>query len=210
MGVVFDKARYFNRRLAFSIFVIAVSTFNYGFDNQAFATTQAMEAFTRRFGEYDESTGSYAINSQWLALFNSLNYIGFAAGTLSFIYMPTGVPFNAILSPGVIIGSFISARFGRRWCMFIMSVYALITATINVTSNSNEQIMAGRGLNYVYVGMELSVVPVFQSEIGMPKTFFFFFAQKIWLLINLDSSCANSRLHRWDISAQPHPRWCGN
>ncbi|OJJ02709.1 hypothetical protein ASPVEDRAFT_53331 [Aspergillus versicolor CBS 583.65] len=145
MGVVFDKARYFNRRLAFSIFVIAVSTFNYGFDNQAFATTQAMEAFTRRFGEYDESTGSYAINSQWLALFNSLNYIGFAAG--------------------VIIGSFISARFGRRWCMFVMSVYALITATINVTSNSNEQIMAGRVLNYVYVGMELSVVPVFQSEI---------------------------------------------
>lgn len=173
MGIVFDKARYFNRRLAFSIFVIAVSTFNYGFDNQAFATTQAMEAFTRRFGEYDGSTGSYAINSQWLALFNSLNYIGFAAGTLSFIYIPTGVPYNAILPPGVIIGSFISARFGRRWCMFVMSVYALVTATINVTSNSNEQIMAGRVLNYVYVGMELSVVPVFQSEIGIPKTFFF-------------------------------------
>lgn len=82
MGIVFDKARYFNRKLAFSIFVIAVSTFNYGFDNQAFATTQAMEAFTRRFGKYDESTGSYAIDSQWLALFNSLNYIGFAAGML--------------------------------------------------------------------------------------------------------------------------------
>lgn len=170
MGIAFDKARYFNRKLAFSIFVIAVSTFNYGFDNQAFATTQAMEAFTRRFGKYDESTGSYAIDSQWLALFNSLNYIGFAAGMLSLHSTYEGVPYNTFLSPGVLIGSFISARFGRRWCMFIMSVYALIIATITVTSNSNEQIMAGRVLNYVYVGMELAVVPVFQSEIGTPTT----------------------------------------
>lgn len=51
--------------------------------------------------------------------------------------------------------------------MFTMSVYALITATITVTSNSPAQIMAARILNYVYVGMELSVVPVFQAEIGM-------------------------------------------
>jgi hypothetical protein len=47
-----------------------------------------------------------------------------------------------------------------------MSIYALGTATIAVTSNSREQIMAARVLNYVYVGMELSVVPLFQSEIG--------------------------------------------
>lgn len=47
-----------------------------------------------------------------------------------------------------------------------MSIYALITATIAVTSQSREQIMAARILNYVYVGMELSVVPTFQSEIG--------------------------------------------
>lgn len=50
--------------------------------------------------------------------------------------------------------------------MFSMSVYALVTATIAVTSNKREQIMAARVLNYVYVGMELSVVPLFQSEIG--------------------------------------------
>lgn len=50
--------------------------------------------------------------------------------------------------------------------MFSMSVYALGTATISVTSNTREQIMAARVLNYVYVGMELAVVPLFQSEIG--------------------------------------------
>ncbi|CEN59436.1 hypothetical protein ASPCAL01886 [Aspergillus calidoustus] len=145
MGFTFDEARYFNRTLFFSVFVIAVSTFNYGFDNQAFATTQAMDAFTKHFGEYNEGTGKYALDSRWLSLFNSLNYIGFAAG--------------------VLVGSFISARFGRRWCMLVMSVYALATATVTVTSNTKEQIMAARILNYVYVGMELSVVPIFQSEI---------------------------------------------
>lgn len=46
-----------------------------------------------------------------------------------------------------------------------MSCYALITATIAVTSKSREQIMAARVLNYVYVGMELAVVPAYQSEI---------------------------------------------
>ncbi|KAL4999750.1 general substrate transporter [Aspergillus recurvatus] len=145
MGCVLDKARYFNRTLSLSVFVIAVSTFNYGFDNQAFATTQAMDAFSKHFGEYNEDTGDYALNSRWLSLFNSLNYIGFAAG--------------------VITGSLISARLGRRWCMFTLSIYALITATITVTSNNTAQIMAARILNYVYVGMELSVVPVFQAEI---------------------------------------------
>ena len=68
---------------------------------------------------------------------------------------------------GVVIGSLVSARFGRRWCMFTMSCYALITATITVTSNKPEQIMAAHILNYVYVGMELAVVPIFQSEIGV-------------------------------------------
>lgn len=51
--------------------------------------------------------------------------------------------------------------------MFVMSIFAIGTATITVTSSSKQHIMAARILNYVYVGMELSVIPVFQSEIGM-------------------------------------------
>lgn len=51
--------------------------------------------------------------------------------------------------------------------MFVMSIYALGTATLTVTSSSRQHIMAARILNYVYVGMELSVIPVFQSEIGI-------------------------------------------
>ncbi|KAF4966850.1 hypothetical protein FSARC_5529 [Fusarium sarcochroum] len=141
----FTKFRFFNRRLALSCMLIAVSTFNYGFDNQAFATTQAMDSFDKQFGVWNAEKKAYVLEPYWLSLFNSLNYIGFAAG--------------------VIIGSFVSSRWGRRWCMFTMSIYALCTATIAVTSFHREQIMAARVLNYVYVGMELGVVPTFQSEI---------------------------------------------
>ncbi|KAK1479982.1 sugar transporter [Colletotrichum cuscutae] len=142
MGIK-SVTQHFNKRLFASVFLIAVSQFNYGFDNQAFTSTQA--AFERQFGEYDDATRQWKIPTYFLSLLNSLNYIGFAAG--------------------LVIGSLTSARFGRRTTMIFMSVYALISATVVVTSTTKEQILVGRILNYVYVGFELAVVPVYQSEI---------------------------------------------
>lgn len=84
MGHISDASRYFNRSLLLSVLVIAVSTFNYGFDNQAFATTQAMDAFAKQFGAYDKASGSYELNAVWLSLFSSLNYIGFVVGEWRF------------------------------------------------------------------------------------------------------------------------------
>lgn len=72
--------KHFNRTLALSCSLIAISQLNYGFDNQAFATTQSMTAFTKQFGDYNEQTGEYAIPAYYLSLLNSLNYIGFAVG----------------------------------------------------------------------------------------------------------------------------------
>lgn len=86
-----------------------------------------MEPFQRQFGEWNEAAGMYRIPAAWLSLFNSLNYIGYAAG--------------------VIIGSLVSARWGRRWCMFVMSAWAVVPAIMAVTSASREQIMAARVLN---------------------------------------------------------------
>lgn len=118
--------KHFNRTLFLSCLLIMMSTLNFGFDNAAFSTTQAMDAFAKQFGELN-ANGKYALPTVWLSLFNSLNYIGFGVG--------------------VIIGSFVSKRWGRRWCMFSMSAYALVSATICVTSQTKEQIMAGRILN---------------------------------------------------------------
>lgn len=135
--------RYFNRQLLLSCLLIAVSTFNYGFDNQAFSTTEAMTAFVKKFGVYNATKKTYALETYWLSLFNSLNYIGFAVGKS---WTPSHIKFR-LTYEGVTIGSAVSARFGRRMCMFTMSCWALVSATIAVTSANRNQLLAARILN---------------------------------------------------------------
>ncbi|PLB52020.1 general substrate transporter [Aspergillus steynii IBT 23096] len=135
----------FNPRLLFSCSLIALSQVNFGMDQGAFSNTQAMGVFTQKFGEYNPDTDAYALNPTYLSLLNSLPYIGFAVG--------------------LACGGFVSRRFGRRMSMFVMCLWALVGATILVTAQSKAQMLAGRIVAYVYIGMELAVVPVFQSEI---------------------------------------------
>lgn len=123
--------QHFNKNLVMACSVIAVSTFNYGFDNAGFSTTQAMDAFQRQFGEINPKTGRHYLPPAWLSMFNSLNYLGFATGVLA--------------------GSFVSARWGRRMCMFTMSLYALITATLAVTAFHRDQIMVARVMGCEYL-----------------------------------------------------------
>jgi MFS family permease len=121
---------HFTGQLALAFAVIAISTFNYGFDNAGYATIQAMDGFIERFGEYDEELGAHRLVPYWLSLFNSLNYIGFGAG--------------------VVIGSLVSQHWGRRWCMFSMSAWALVPAVIAITSKGPDQILAARILNCMF------------------------------------------------------------
>lgn len=85
--------------------------------------------------------------------------------------------------------------------MFVMSVYALGTATVAVTSFHREQIMAARILNYVYVGMELGVVPTFQSEIGISPP-----QQAGTSIANNNSARASSWFHGRILPTQPRGR----
>lgn len=144
----------FNLTMALSSLLLICSSFSHGFDNQGFATIQAMDSFTEKFGEYNVRTGVYAIPPKFLSYLNSFQYIGFAFG--------------------LVCGSIVSSRFGRKICVLSMSLYALITATIAITSDSKEQILSARVLNYVFIGMEMAVIPVFQAEIVPPKTRGFF------------------------------------
>jgi SP family sugar:H+ symporter-like MFS transporter len=49
--------------------------------------------------------------------------------------------------------------------MFCMSLWAMMSATVLVTATRREQVLAGRILNYAYIGMELATCPPFQAEI---------------------------------------------
>lgn len=57
-------------------------------DNQAFATTQAMNHFVKQFSHLDEATGKHVLDSEWLALFDSLSYVGLASSEVSLTPLP--------------------------------------------------------------------------------------------------------------------------
>ncbi|GAM36936.1 hypothetical protein TCE0_022r06424 [Talaromyces pinophilus] len=135
----------FNTKLTLTVLLITFSQFNFGFDQQGFSATQAMNAFQKQFGVYNAKSKTYRLNPAWVSYFNGFIYLGQAFG--------------------VVVGSYISKRFGRRMCMFIMSIWALVCATLVITSKTANQILVARVLNYIYIGMELAVVPIFQSEI---------------------------------------------
>jgi MFS transporter, SP family, sugar:H+ symporter len=137
--------RAFNGRLLYCCGLIALSQVNFGMDQAAFNNTQAMSAFNRQFGHYDPARDTYVIETYFLSFLNSFTYIGFMFG--------------------LVTGSTISNRFGRRIAMVIMALWALVAASVLVTSKIREQMLVGRVLAYVYIGMELALVPVLQSEL---------------------------------------------
>ena len=50
--------------------------------------------------------------------------------------------------------------------MMAMCGWAIAAAIILVTAQNRNQVLAGRIIGYVYIGMELAIVPIFQSEIA--------------------------------------------
>lgn len=135
----------FNARLVYSCGLIALSQLNFGMDQSAFANTQAMPAFKQQFGTYDPLTKTHVLETMFLSLLNSVIFIGFAFG--------------------LVTGNLISRRFGRRVAMFVMCFWALLSAVLLILSKTPTQAIAGRTIAYVYIGMELALVPVLQSEL---------------------------------------------
>lgn len=72
----------FNKRLALAVTLIAISQFNFGFDQQGYSATQAMEPFIRQFGRFNEAEQQWGLPSVWLSFFNGFNYLGQAFGEL--------------------------------------------------------------------------------------------------------------------------------
>lgn len=73
----------FNKRLTLAILLITFSQFNFGFDQQGFAATQAMNSFAKQFGEWDPEKEEWFLPSVWLSWFNGFNYLGQAFGKIT-------------------------------------------------------------------------------------------------------------------------------
>jgi MFS transporter, SP family, sugar:H+ symporter len=140
--------RNFNGRLLYTVSILMLSQINFGADISTFSSTQAMDAFEKRFGQYNPETDSYALNPVYLSLLNSLTYIGQVAG--------------------VLLGGYIGRKKGRKWSLYVMCFWAILSAVLLVSAKSRAQLLVGRILNYIYIGQELVTVPVFQAEVVPP------------------------------------------
>ncbi|KAH7141279.1 hypothetical protein B0J13DRAFT_503559 [Dactylonectria estremocensis] len=130
----------FNKRLFFTVVVLALSQFNFGFETSAFSNIQAMDHFILDFGT-EGPDGVAVLSSNWLSLFNGFSVVG------------------------VILGNRLTEKYGRRFTVRFMCCWTIICTTVIITSRSRDQMMAGRALNYLYIGMELACIPLYQAEI---------------------------------------------
>lgn len=57
--------------LMFSVGVLVLSAFNYGFSDQAFSVAQAMDSFEHQFGHFDAAKNNWALRPLFKSLYNS-------------------------------------------------------------------------------------------------------------------------------------------
>ncbi|EOD51590.1 putative sugar transporter protein [Neofusicoccum parvum UCRNP2] len=125
--------------------VLGISVFSFGFDNVAFNTMQAMGPFEKQFGTYDPSSGDWEIDATHLAFLNSFPLISYAVA--------------------VFIAAHIGERYGRRAVLVLMQLVCLTGVIVTYTSNTFPQILVGRMLVNMHIGMEAWLVPMLQAEI---------------------------------------------
>ena len=102
-------------------------------------------AFVNRFGTYNPKTKKFAITPKNLSLLNSLPRITFGLG--------------------IVFGGLVGERFGRRPVYILMLLICEVGTIISYLSRNFGQILAGRMLNQMYIGMEAWLVPMFHAEI---------------------------------------------
>lgn len=135
----------FNAQLLWTVIILCLSALNFGLDNSVFAATQAMEPFVEKFGTFDPNHRKFLIEPWFLSLYNSLTYV--------------------VQVLGVLLGGWIQQKYGRRWSLYTMCFWALLSAILLTSCEQRAQLIVGRVVNYLYIGQSMATVPAMQSEI---------------------------------------------
>ncbi|KAH6693601.1 general substrate transporter [Plectosphaerella plurivora] len=147
------------RNLILSTFVLGLSVFTYGFETTVISTTQAMTPFETKFGELLPGQNKIGFTSAKLSYLNSLPLITYAVG--------------------VVLGAQVGERWGRKVVLIGMNIVCIIGCLICITSTSYNQMLAGRMVVYIHVGIEAWLVPMLQAELvpaAVRGTFVAFYA----------------------------------
>ncbi|KAF6799509.1 sugar transporter [Colletotrichum musicola] len=128
-----------------AMFVLLFSVFTFGFETAVVATVQAMNHYEKQFGERNTKTGKFFISAPRLAYLNSFPLITYGIG--------------------IVIGSLISERWGRRIVVAVMNVVCVGGVVLSCLAKTYQQALGGRLVLYLHVGMEAYLVPMYMAEI---------------------------------------------
>ncbi|KAH8647936.1 general substrate transporter [Xylariales sp. PMI_506] len=121
----------------------------FGYDTAWWSGVLGMPAFTEQYGKYNSATSTYSIPTALTSAGSGIPTVGRILG--------------GILTP------FIADRIGRRWCMLVMCIMFIVAIIVEVTAKSFWQIVIGRFLNYIPMGMANALIPVYQAECAPPS-----------------------------------------
>ncbi|KAI9727385.1 MAG: hypothetical protein M1834_008456 [Cirrosporium novae-zelandiae] len=139
-------SRHVTLRLAAALSILCISSFSYGFDTSTYSTVQAMTAFEKKFGSYDQDSQEWSLDATHLAFLNSFPLITYAVG----------IP----------IAQTIGERFGRRPVLVMTQLLCLTGIAVTYTASSYHHVLAGRMLVGGHVGMEAWLIPMFLGELA--------------------------------------------
>ncbi|KAM0815830.1 putative Major facilitator superfamily (MFS) profile domain-containing protein [Seiridium cardinale] len=122
----------------------------FGWDNCYWAGFLGMNKFAEDFGVFDAATGTHSIPASWQS-----------AGS--------GAP-TAGVALGCLFSGLVGQRLGRIRTFFLAAIIAVIGILIQVCSFGHFwQLMAGRIVNSISMGLVCNVVPTYQSEVSPAK-----------------------------------------
>ncbi|KAF8578472.1 general substrate transporter [Ramaria rubella] len=124
--------------------LVAISTFQYGFDTGIVNGFQAMQGFLRVFGTPGPNPDIFIIGTVFQQLITSLLQVGLICGSL-------------LLGP-------LSRFLGRRAVFFVASVISIVSITIQITVTSKGPIYVARCLMGVANGLYVNLVVLYISE----------------------------------------------
>ncbi|KAI0130364.1 general substrate transporter [Xylariales sp. AK1849] len=156
----------------------------FGWDNCYWAGFLGMEKFAEDFGVLDQSTGRYSIPASWQSAGSGAPIAGVALGCL--------------------FSGLIGHNYGRIKTFFLASAIAIVGILIQVCSFGQFwQLMAGRIINSVSMGLVCNVVPTYQSEISPAKIRGSLInIYQFWQLVGATMACVSnwgfqSRMDQW-------------
>ncbi|MCJ1475719.1 hypothetical protein MMC13_004382 [Lambiella insularis] len=146
----FNVARTYEKRALLIIvnLVAGLSIFFFGYDQGVMGgvNTNRSYASTMGFGHYDDATGSVMVDKPLLQ-----------GGIVAVYYLP-GTLFGAFL------GGWFGDRYGRIKTIAVASVWAVVGATLQCSSQNANWMFCARVLNGVGTGILNAITPVWATE----------------------------------------------